>query len=328
MYQPGHPTWTAVHAAQDKVGGVIPIFIHLSGKPNQMISPDVLTKIDALEAHLGAEPFVAYTASSAGWVGHLHRTLTGEDGWPSSTAAASQELLLAELSGDLPLDKVLSADRARARILALTLDAGGRAFLAAKHRIEAEATALFEGTDITVDVTGDGMLAATGVDRLISDLFASLGLMLGVIFFTMLALLRDLRMTLIATLPNVVPLVFILGTLGLLGVDLQTSNIVSFTVAVGLAVDDTIHFMVRYREERRRGADTRTAIHSTFQGAGHAIVLTSILLIFGFGVLVFSPLTSTYFFGLLAAVTMAAAIVGDLVILPALLQMFDEAKTS
>ena len=140
----------------------------------------------------------------------------------------------------------------------------------------------------------------------------------------MFALLRNLKHTAIATFPNLVPLVFILGTLGWLGADLQTSNIVSFTVAVGLAVDDTIHFIVRYREERQNGVGTDEAIRRTFQGAGHAIVLTSILLIFGFGVLALSSLTSTYFFGLLACITMAAAVLGDLLLLPALLHLFDK----
>ena len=153
-------------------------------------------------------------------------------------------------------------------------------------------------------------------------------LILGVILITMLILLREIRLTLIATVPNVVPLLFILGTLGILQTDLQTSNIVSFTIAVGLAVDDTIHFIVRYREERLRCRDTAEAIRNTFQGAGHAIVLTSILLVFGFGVLALSSLTTTHFFGLLACVTMTAALLGDLLMLPALLQMFDTPPTA
>ena len=115
-----------------------------------------------------------------------------------------------------------------------------------------------------------------------------------------------------------------MGTLGILGADLETSNIVSFTVAVGLAVDDTIHFIVRYREERNRGAPVQESISRTFIGAGHAIVLTSILLIAGFGILAFSPLTSTHYFGLLACITMAAAMLGDLLLLPALFTWLDQ----
>jgi len=324
MYRPGHPTWSAVRVAEEKMGGVIPIFIHFSGKEGQMMEPQVLKKIAALEQSLQGFDLTGVTVSPAGWVQHFHSLLTGESGWPESREAVAQELLLAEMAGELPITKVLSADAARARILAITKDAGGRNFLAAKRALESEASRIFAGTGIDVDVTGDGMLASHGVDQLIRDLLHSLVLMLGVIVLTLFTLLRNIKLTLIATLPNLVPLVFIMGALGVLGADLQTSNIVSFTVAVGLAVDDTIHFIVRYREERRFGLGSTMAIHNTFKGAGHAIVLTSLLLISGFGILVFSPLNSTHFFGTLACVTMAAALIGDLVILPAMLQLFDK----
>jgi len=328
MYREGHPTWTAVHAAEESIGGVVPMFIHLSGKEGQMIEPDILQKTAHLQQHLDDQGLVGWSMSSAEWVKHFHTLLTEEDGWPDSREAAAQELFMAEMSGELPLDRVLSSDRARARIIAIARDGGGRSFLQVKHSLEKEAQTLFEGTGVSVDVTGDGMLASEGVEQLIMDLLASLGLVFGVIVLTMLALLRNVRMTIIATIPNIVPLIFILGTLGLMGADLQTSNIISFTVAVGLAVDDTIHFIVRYREERQRGLSTEKAIHKTILGAGHAIVLTSILLVFGFGVLVFSPLTSTYFFGLLSCITMAAAVLGDLIILPAMLQVFDKDHAS
>ncbi len=323
MYRPGHPTWQAVHLTEERTGGFIPIFIHLSGEPGQMLEPDVITRIDQLETTLQSLELTGTTASAASWVQHFHRLLTGEPGVPATREAVAQEILLAELTGDLPLERVLSTDNARSRIIAFTNDAGGREFLVAKRHLEARASELFSNTGIDVEVTGDGMLASDGVDQLIRDLIASLGLMLIVILLTMWMLMRDFRQTLIATVPNIVPLVFILGTLGLMGADLQTSNIISFTVAVGLAVDDTIHFIVRYREEKRRGASTDDAIGRTFLGAGHAIVLTSILLIVGFGILSFSSLTSTYFFGLLACITMAAAMIGDLLLLPALFKWFD-----
>ena len=169
-------------------------------------------------------------------------------------------------------------------------------------------------------LNGDGFLAAGGIDALISDLLASLGLVFVVILVVFGALLRDLRLTVYAVVPNLVPLVFTLGTLGLMGADLQTSNVVSFTVAVGLAVDDTIHFIVRYQQERRQHP-LGPAITRTFRGAGHAIVLTSLLLVLGFSTLVTSQLTSTRHFGILAAVTMAAALMADLLLLPALLHL-------
>jgi len=115
-----------------------------------------------------------------------------------------------------------------------------------------------------------------------------------------------------------------------LGIDLQMTNVVSFTVAVGLAVDDTIHFIVRYREERLKGKARPEAITQTFHSAGAAIVLTSFLLLMGFGILTTSALASTRHFGVLTAVTVTAALFGDLLLLPALLHRFgrDEHSTN
>jgi hypothetical protein len=322
MYTPDHPTWSAIKLAEQTTGGVIPVFIHLSGAPDQMLEPEILGKIKALEDAARAEQMTGWTASPATWVGQLHQLLTGEPGLPTSRAMAAQELLLAQMSGELPIDRVLSADHARARILMIDKDAGGREYLRVKHALEAQAEALFAGTGVVVDITGDGMLAADGVNTLITDLLYSLGLIFGVIALTMLALLRDLKLALIALVPNLVPLVFIMATLGLMGSELQTSNIISFTIAVGMAVDDTIHFIVRYREERKAGRDNTTAIRHTFHGAGQAIVVTSVLLVLGFGVLATSSLTSTRDFGVLASVTMTAALLGDLLLLPAMLHLF------
>ena len=171
------------------------------------------------------------------------------------------------------------------------------------------------------------MLASIGIDKLIGDLMSSVGLVFGIILVVLSLLLRNIAHTLLAFVPNVLPLLTTLAFLQLAGRDLQVSNIVSFTVAIGLAVDDTIHFVARYRSERSNGHDHDTAMKNTIHGAGYAIVLTSILLICGFGLLTTSQLSSTYYFGTLTAVTLVSAIVADLFLLPALLNWW-EARTA
>ncbi len=322
MYHTEHPTHIAIELAQEQVGGVIPVFVHFKGAEGQMLEPEVLTAMKDIETRARAEPLTGWTASPASWIGHLHELLTGEPGLPDSRALAAQELLLAEMSGELAIDRVLSDDRARARIMMMSRDEGGREFIRVKRDLESYAAQILQGTGVQVEVTGDGILASAGVDQLITDLLKSTGLVFAVILGTMFVLLRDMRLALIAAIPNLVPLVFIVATLGLMDAELQTSNIVSFTVAIGLAVDDTIHFIVRYQEERKHGLARGPAISRTYQGAGHAIVITSVLLVLGFGVMGFSDLTSTKFFGILAAVTMVAAVLGDLFLLPAMLHLF------
>ena len=322
MYREGAPTWTAIKTSEKKLSGVIPIFLHLSSDTDGTFAePAALARLDRLEQALRGEEMVLWTRSLASTARTLHGALTGTDALPPSREALAQELLLAELAGAELLDGITDDARREARVMAIVADAGGRATLDMKARVLDQAATELAGTGIQATLTGDGMLAAAGVDRLIRDLLVSLALAFAVIAVTLALLLRDLRLALIAAVPNLVPLVFTLATLGLMGADLQTSNIVTFTVAIGLAVDDTIHFVVRYRQERLAGQPVAAAITATYHGAGHAIVLTSLLLVSGFGVLAMSELTSTRHFGILSSVTMGAALLGDLLLLPALLHL-------
>ena len=104
-------------------------------------------------------------------------------------------------------------------------------------------------------------------------------------FAVLLIMLEKFPLALIALIPNMIPLLLTLAALKIMGSDLQVTNIVSFTVAIGLAVDDTIHFIADINL-RENGKPHREAIQASFHGAGHAIILTSIFLILGFGVLV------------------------------------------
>lgn len=321
MYHPDHPTWAAITHTEQQLAGVVPIFIHFEATAGDLLDPQRLQKIAAIEAELQEWDMVRWTSSLPSAVQHIHHTLTGEDTLPPSREAVAQELLLAEMAGDLPLDKVTNADNTQVRILAFCTDAGGREFTRMHQAMEAFATEALEGEPITVDVTGDGLIASLGVGGLINDLLASIGLVFVVILMVMGAMLRDVKLAILAAVPNIAPLVFTLAALAVMGADLQTSNIVSFTVAIGLAVDDTIHFLVRYRQERDAGHDHAEAIRRTFLGAGHAIVLTSMLLVIGFALLSTSTLTTTRHFGILSSVTMVAAVLADLFLLPALLHL-------
>lgn len=323
MYRPGHATFTSITLAEEELSGVVPIFIHIEAQDGDLLDPEDISRIAALEAELLAEAPVRWTASVAGYVGAIHTALTGEDGLPESREAVAQELLLAEMSGELPLSSVVTEDYRQARIMALCADAGGPAFVALHQDLQARAEAIFP--EARVDVTGDGLIASIGIGGLISDLLSSVGMVFAVILVVMWVLLGSGRLALISAAPNLVPLVFTLAALGLMGADLQTSNIVSFTVAIGLAVDDTIHFLVRYRQETAAGSPD--PIGRTYLGAGHAIVLTSLLLVSGFGVLASSDLTTTRHFGILSSVTMLAAVLADLFLLPAMLHLMQKPDT-
>ena len=100
---------------------------------------------------------------------------------------------------------------------------------------------------------------------------------------------------------------------------LEMSSVIVFSVSLGIAVDDTIHFLVRFRQETRSEADVATAIRRTFKIVGTALVMTTVALVAGYAIVIFSGFPAVRTFGLLAAVTIASALVGDLLILPAIL---------
>lgn len=139
-----------------------------------------------------------------------------------------------------------------------------------------------------------------------------IGLLMGLLF-------RSLRMVLIALIPNILPLLMIGGLMGFFSIDLKFSTAIIFTIAFGIAVDDTIHFMNRLRWELWEGRSWAYAIKRAFLSTGRAIILTSLILAGGFMVLTLSDFLGTLFIGLLVSLTLVFAVVADLFLLPVLL---------
>ena len=294
MYDDEHPTVDALHTMEEHLSGIVPVFIYLESDTS-LYTIDGLNTVQQLEEKLQTYDFIPWTTSIASQQSVIHEILTETPGLPTTEEMLAQEQLLVDLSGGLSNDNVISEDGRKARILMLCKDVGGVNYLQFKKEFDAFAATSLTPLNIRWAVTGDGMLASIGIDKLIGDLMSSVGLVFGIILIVLGLLLRNVAHTLLSFIPNALPLLSTLAFLELAGRDLQVSNIVSFTVAIGLAVDDTIHFVARYRSERQQGHSHSLAMDKTIKGAGHAIILTSILLICGFGLLTTSQLSSTFY---------------------------------
>ena len=145
-------------------------------------------------------------------------------------------------------------------------------------------------------------------------------LMLGLLF-------RSPRLALISLLPNLVPLVAVLAWMSLFGIELKPTTAIIFSVAFGLGVDNTIHFLTRYRSEVAQGADTRRALSRTLARTGRGILFASLVLALGFTAVLFAQLETSVHFATLAIVTIVSALGGVLLLLPALL-LWPRAKRS
>lgn len=169
------------------------------------------------------------------------------------------------------------------------------------------------GMAYLIDKTND-LLAANMIKGILIA-FAVIGLIMGILF-------KSLRVVLITLVVNIIPLLVVAGFMGYAGIDLNISSSIIFTIAFGIAVDDTIHYMSKLRLELDAGKSLKMAIKRTSISTGKAIVVTSLILLSGFFSLSFSTFLSTANIGLLVSITLLMAVLSDLLLLPLLLMYF------
>jgi predicted RND superfamily exporter protein len=139
---------------------------------------------------------------------------------------------------------------------------------------------------------------------------------------------RSLRLGLVSLIPNVLPLVIPLGVLGLFGLPLDGPAVIVVSVALGICVDDTIHFFSSFVRQRRSGATTEEALRRTFRGVGGALTATTVVLVAGFAVLGLSDFRPNLMIGQLAVVMIALAWVADFIVTPAFITLVIKKQTA
>ncbi len=150
--------------------------------------------------------------------------------------------------------------------------------------------------------------------RSFASAFGIVILMIGLLFFS-------IRAACASVLPNLLPIACTFAWMGLRGIRLDAATVMIASVAIGIAVDNTIYFLARYRDEKLNGQDSRAAVEATFNSVGQPIVFTSLVAAAGFSILAFAQFQPIVHFGLLTAVTMLTALVGALVLTPACAQL-------
>lgn len=173
-----------------------------------------------------------------------------------------------------------------------------------------------------IELEGQPVLISRDLYQIVSDLRASLGAASAIILLVLGVVYRSARVGLLSVVPNLFPLVFTASLLIATGQPLDMSSVCAFVVCLGIAVDDTIHFLSRFRQELDVDGDVEAATRRAFVGVGSALVMTTIILCCGFGTMLFSELPGHRTFAAMACSTIAAAVIGDLIALPALLSCF------
>ena len=150
----------------------------------------------------------------------------------------------------------------------------------------------------------------------------SFGAILFVIFMMFIILFRSIKLSLIGIIPNIIASSFILGLIGLLGIPLDIMTITIAAITIGIAVDNTIHYIYRIKENRNKHVDIKELIENTNKNVGYAVLTTSITIAFGFSILALSNFIPTILFGTFTALAMIIAMIGVLITLPSILNKF------
>ena len=315
-----------------QLAGIMPLEVSLEARESgRFLEPEVYLKVREIERTVRELPGVTQVQSYA----DLFRVVlehgprrrvseTDEELVPEGSIGRSRlshtARFIERFSEAFHYHAFVSPDGKRARIRLRLQEVGSRKTLELIHDIEARLAEAFPpGGLIEARLTGEAYVNAVALTTLIRDLFWSL-VTASLVIFSLIAIeFRSLRAGLIAALPNLTPLVITLGYMGLRGYDMTVANVIVFTICLGLADDNTIHFLYRFREELEIDGDVTAAIQRAFRGTGRAIVATSLLLAAGTIVLMVSNFVPTRRFAELTCVTILGNLLGVLLLLPACL---------
>ena len=216
------------------------------------------------------------------------------------------------------LGRFMNANFSGANMVLRTHISSSADFLNVQKRIE---TYLKENLppEFSFQVTGIGVVISHS-SRLITDgQVKSLGMTLVLVFAIMFLLFMSFKVGIIGILPNCFPILVSFGVMGWVGIPLSMATSLIAGVAIGLAVDDTIHYLVSYNHEFKKDLDKKRALETTIRHMGKPIIFTTVAISLGFSVLLFSSFKPTAVFGLLMVITMVSALAADLILLPSLM---------
>ncbi|MCG8474936.1 MAG: MMPL family transporter [Cytophagales bacterium] len=322
---------------EDNFGGVMPLqFIVDTGKPKGAQRLRNLKKIDRFQQFLDSQQVISEPISLVSVIKAANQTYyNGKPKYYKLPRTNSQFNYLgkymkgqdSEQSRNLLRSLVDSTGRYM-RISCMVADVGSKELGSLlDDTIQPEIERLFGKGNITVKPTGTTLLFVKGNNFLIGNLITSMILAFCIIAFIMAVLFRKFRIIAISLVPNLIPLLMTAGLMGYFGVPLKPSTALIFSITFGIAVDDSIHYLAKYRQELfANNFFVPVAISKSIKETGSSMIYTSIVLFFGFVIFTFSEFGGTKALGLLTSITLMMAMITNLVVLPSLLLVFDTGK--
>jgi hypothetical protein len=309
---------------EERFGGVRPfeMEIAMADSSRSIWDLETLRDIERVQHYLDTGYAVDGIVSPVTVMWSLNKAFNGGDPsyyrLPDDETECRKLAKRTKLLGKDLLGSIVSADGRTGRISGRSVDEGGHVHQGKNLELDRFIEQRTNSELVRFSQTGMAYLIDRNNATLSTQLVGGMGLAVLLTGLIMLWFFRDWRMVLVALIPNIVPLLFIAGVMGYLGIDLKVSTAIIFTISFGIAEDDTIHMLAALRHHLRSGLSPAYALKRTYLRTGKAVTVTSLMLLSGFVTLVFSDFASVHYMGVLITLTLAFAFVAELLLLPAL----------
>lgn len=324
------PVYVDLKFLEKSFGGIVPLDIIIdTKKENGVQKASTLKKIEELKNQLKGEAILSNPLSIVEFVKFANQGFLGGD--PAKYALPTRQerqFLLSYLpktgNSDL-LRSIVDSNQQQARIIYQVADIDSPEMKEFYNRLQVRVDSIFDPERYDITITGASVKFMKGTKYLVDNLILSLALAIVVISIIMAFLFGSAKMVFISIVPNLIPLLLTGGIMGLVGIPLKPSTILVFSIAFGISVDDTIHFLAKYRQElRANNWEIKKSVIIAIRETGVSMFYTSIVLLFGFSILMASNFGGSQALGFLVGITLFFAMLSNLVVLPSFLMSLDK----
>ena len=329
------PIYTDLKFFEENFAGLMPLEIMVdTKKPSGAMQLSTFQKIDQLEQKLAEYPELSTATSLLNLLKFSKQAFyNGREKYYSLPNNREKSFILQYASTNEEnanmLQSFLDNTQQTTRISVRIKDVGTKKMEELYAKFNATIDSIFNPEQYEVILTGSSITAFKGTQYLLKNLFTSLALAIFLISVFMAVMFSSWRMVIMSLTPNVIPLVFTAAIMGFSNIPIKASTILVFSIAFGISVDNTIHFLAKYRQELKvTNWDIRQSVELALKETGVSMLYTSVVLFFGFGIFTLSSFGGTQAMGILVSLTLLVAVTSNLVLLPSLLSGLERLTTT
>lgn len=311
---------------EESFDGIMPVEIVIDTRKKEGVtSSKNLKKLDKLEEHILETPELSRPLSVVSLVKYSKQAFYGSDPEFYDLPTSNERMFMAPLMEGSGTDVGLMSSYVDstgryARVTTFMKDMGTDRMVRVEENLQAELNNIFPPDSYDTLLTGKALVFQKGTNYLVNNLVVSLSLAIILIALFMAWMFKSFKMILVSLVPNLLPLIMTAGLMGFLGVPIKPSTILVFSIAFGISVDDTIHFLAKYRQELiENDWKIKKSVFGALRETGVSMFYTSIVLFFGFSTFTISSFGGTVALGALVSATLLFAMLSNLLLLPSML---------